>query len=49
MTQIKNIKGLSADDINRELAGGGKFVMFQYCFSIIIMSFKKKGQRYLFY
>lgn len=39
--KIKNIEGLSVDDINRELSNGAKFVVFQYCFSIIVMTFKR--------
>ena len=46
MTKIKNIKGLSVDDINRELSNGAKFVVFQYCFSIIVMTFKRGSDIY---
>jgi len=46
MAEIKNIEGLSTDDINRELNNGGKFVVFQYCISIIIMSFKRSSDIY---
>ena len=41
MAEIKNIEGLSVDEINRELNNGAKFVVFQYCFSIIVMTFKR--------
>ena len=41
MTEIKNITGLSVTEINIELSNGGKFVVFQYCFSIILMTFKR--------
>ena len=40
MASIKNIDGLSIDDINQELNNGVKFVVFEYCFSIIVMTFK---------
>ncbi len=46
MAQIKNIEGLSTDDINRELRNGAKFVVFQYCFSIIVMTFKRGSDIY---
>ncbi|TPN85177.1 hypothetical protein [Aquimarina algicola] len=46
MAQIKNIEGLSMDDINRELSNGGKFVVFQYCFSIILMTFRRGSDVY---
>ena len=41
MAEIKNIEGLSVDELNRELSNGAKFVVFQYCFSILIMTFKQ--------
>jgi hypothetical protein len=41
MAAIKNTEGLSASDINRELSNGAKFVVFQYCVSIIVMTFKQ--------
>ena len=46
MAEIKNIEGLSVDDINRELNNGAKFVVFQYCFSIIIITFKRSSDIY---
>jgi len=46
MAQIKNIEGMTIDELNRELERGGKFVIFQYCFSIIIMTFKHGSDIY---
>ena len=46
MAEIKNIEGLSIDDINRELSNGAKFVIFEYCFSIIILTFKRGSDIY---
>ncbi len=46
MAQIKNIEGLSVDDINKELRNGAKFVVFQYCFSIVVMTFKRGSDIY---
>ncbi len=46
MAKIRNIEGLSVDDINRELSNGAKFVVFQYCISIIIMTFKRGSNIY---
>ncbi|GHT34901.1 hypothetical protein FACS189434_11860 [Bacteroidia bacterium] len=46
MAQIKNIDGFSVEDLNRELERGGKFVVFQYCISIIIMTFKRSSDVY---
>ena len=46
MANIKNIEGLSVDDINKELSRGAKFVVFQYCISIIVMTFKRGSDIY---
>lgn len=40
---IKNIEGLTTDEINRELAHGAKFVIFQYTISIIVMTFRRSS------
>ena len=37
---------MSVDELNRELERGGKFVVFQYCFSIIVMTFKRGSDIY---
>ena len=44
--QIKNIEGLTASDINRELERGGKFVIYQYCVSIVVLTFKRSSNIY---
>jgi hypothetical protein len=46
MAGIKNLEGLSTADINRELSNGGKFIVYQYCISIIIMTFKRSSEIY---
>ncbi len=46
MAAVRNIEGLSVDDINRELSNGAKFIVFQYCFSILIMTFKRGSDIY---
>lgn len=40
------MEGLSIEEINRELSNGAKFVVFQYCFSIIVMTFKRGSDIY---
>jgi hypothetical protein len=47
MSEIKNIEGLSVDEINKQLSMGAKFVVFQYCFSILVMTFKRGSAVYL--
>lgn len=39
--KIIGIEGLSAAEIQSEIARGGKFVTFHYCISIVILSFKQ--------
>lgn len=46
MAQIKNLEGLTTDDINRELSHGAKFIVFQYCISIIVMTFRRNSDIY---
>ncbi|MCU4163935.1 hypothetical protein [Carboxylicivirga caseinilyticus] len=46
MAKIKNIEGLTINDINRELSKGAKFVVYQYCISIIVMTFKRGSNIY---
>jgi hypothetical protein len=46
MAQIKNIEGLSNDEINHELRNGAKFVVFQYCISVFVMTFKRSSDIY---
>ena len=46
MAQIKNLQGLTATELNRELERGGKFVNFQYCFSIVVITFKRGSDIY---
>lgn len=43
---IKNIDGLTTEQINRELAHGAKFVIYQVTISIIVMTFKRSSDVY---
>lgn len=44
--KIQNVEGMSNDDLARELQNGGKFVMFTYTISIIVMTFKRSSDIY---
>jgi len=46
MAQIKNIDGLTIDELNRELERGAKFVVFQYCISVVLMTFRRPTDIY---
>ncbi len=43
---IKGLEGLSAQQINRDLENGGKFVYYEYCISIIIITFRRPSSVY---
>jgi hypothetical protein len=38
---IQGLDGLTADEINQELRNGARFVVFEYCISVIVMTFKR--------
>ncbi|HKX43736.1 MAG TPA: hypothetical protein VJO99_21430 [Burkholderiaceae bacterium] len=40
---IKGLENMSDEQINAELQRGGKFVVFQYCISVLVMSFKRSS------
>jgi hypothetical protein len=43
---IKNVEGLTNNDIRDLVAQGGKFVMYKYCISIVIMTFNRPSDFY---
>ena len=45
--KIKNIDGLSANDLQQEVAKGGRFVYFPYTVSLIFITFKRTSGVYL--
>ena len=44
--RIKGIENLSNEEINKLLELGGKFVVFPYAISILIMTFKRSSDIY---
>ncbi len=44
--KINGLDGLTIDDINRELGRGGKFVVYQFCISIIVATFRRSSDIY---
>jgi hypothetical protein len=46
MSQIKGIEGIDGQELQRELENGAKFRMYQYTFSMIIMTFKRPSDIY---
>jgi|ERR1043165_3047747 hypothetical protein len=45
-TQIQNIEGLTIRDLQNEVDRGGKFVVFSYTISILVMTFKNPTDIY---
>ena len=39
--KIKGIETLSPDQLRHEIERGGRFVIFQYCISIVVLTFKR--------
>lgn len=44
--KISGLEGLSDSEINFELQRGARFVFFQYCISVIILTFKRPSDIY---
>lgn len=44
--KIKGLEGLSTRDIQSELERGGRFVIYSYCISILVMTFKRPTSIY---
>lgn len=44
--EIIGLEGMTNERVNYELQRGAKFVLFEYCISIIIMTFKRPSSIY---
>ena len=44
--QIRGIENLSREDLVREISNGAKFAVFQYCFSLVVLSFRRSTDAY---
>ena len=43
---INGIKGMRLGEIESEVQAGARFVIFQYCFSIVFMTFRRSSDIY---
>ncbi|MDY0020836.1 MAG: hypothetical protein RBT47_12645 [Anaerolineae bacterium] len=43
MTKINGLEGVTHAQLNEELQMGGKFVVYLYCISVIILTFKRSS------
>ncbi|MBH8574123.1 hypothetical protein I8752_14055 [Nostocaceae cyanobacterium CENA369] len=46
MSRINGLEEMIVEQVNKEIANGAKFVTFIYCFSLIILSFKRSSDIY---
>ena len=44
--KINGVEGMTVAQVKAEVASGGKFVVFQYCISILIMTFRRGSNIY---
>lgn len=44
--KIVGLEGMSGDELTMQLQAGGKFVVFYYCISVIIMTFRRPSDIY---
>ena len=44
--KIHGIEGMTTAEINQELAQGAKFVLYQYCISVLVMTFRRGSDVY---
>ena len=47
-TKIRGIEGMKNGELEFEIQHGGKFVLFQYCISIIVITFRRPSDIYFF-
>jgi hypothetical protein len=43
LASIQGLEGLTGAQLQDELSRGGRFVMFEYCISIIVMTFRRSS------
>jgi hypothetical protein len=44
--KINGIEGMTISHIQSEITRGGKFVIFQYCISVVVMTFRRNSNIY---
>ena len=45
-TGIHGLDGLTREDLMRELMAGGRFVVFPYCISVLVVTFRRNSEVY---
>ena len=44
--KISGIEGMTHEQVQQEVQRGGRFVMYQYCISVLVMTFKRPSSIY---
>ena len=44
--KIKGIEDMSGEDLTRELERGGRFLMYEYCVSLLVVTLKRSSDIY---
>lgn len=44
--KINGVEGMTVAEVQSEITKGGRFVIFQYCISILIITFKRSSDIY---
>ncbi len=47
-TKIRGIEGMKHGELDFEIQRGAKFVLFQYCISVIVLTFRRPSDIYFF-
>jgi hypothetical protein len=47
-TKIRGIEGMKHGELDFEIQRGAKFVLFQYCISLVVLTFRRPSDIYLF-
>ena len=45
-TKVRGIEGMKNGELDFEIQRGGKFVLFQYCISIVVLTFRRPSDIY---
>lgn len=46
MAEIQGVENMTVAQLQEELGRGGKFVVFEYCISILVMTFRRSSDVY---
>ncbi len=45
-TKIRGIEGMKGGELDFEIQRGAKFVLFQYCISVVVLTFRRPSDIY---